>query len=274
METARTVADAFGLLAGTVVKGGCADCRGQRVGDGKIRGGDAAEGASCAGDFGHHGAAAGQPVDGVAVGDQVGCAGYGHCGMAEPVMVTQVSGELDRGILRRIDVVNGFHACRSRAGFGGIGTADDGVDIEIPHVGKRDDFRCVTAHDGWGSGFEPGENGGSCGSDAGGDRVQHPRMLHLVESVGDLREGILEERKECTHVDISGAGDGGRVDHVVRQEAHGCGSAGCQLRVGDQVDGHEVREGLRERSGVAYSRGCCFDPVAQVIDMRLGCTGL
>lgn len=69
LETARTVADAFGLLAGTVVEGGCADCRGQRVGDGKIRGGDAAEGASCAGDFGHHGAAAGQPVDGVAVGD-------------------------------------------------------------------------------------------------------------------------------------------------------------------------------------------------------------
>ena len=84
--------------------------------------------------------------------------------------------------------------------------------------------------------------GATISADAGGHRVEHPRLVQVVESLGDFGQCVLIERQQRAHVDVVRARDFRGFDHVVRQETHGHSAAGRQLRVGNQIDGHKIGE--------------------------------
>lgn len=86
----------------------------------------------------------------------------------------------------------------------------------------------------------------------------------------DLRQRILEERQQRTHIDVIGSRDFCSGDHVVRQIAHGRGAACGELRVGHQIDGYEIGERLRQRRLLAYVRDGLFDGGTQCAECVIG----
>ena len=107
----------IGHLARAVVQQRRGQRSGQRIGHRQIRGDHAAQRAACTDDFGHHRAAARQPVHGFAVGHQVGDAGHGHCTgdgsivrRMLGVLLGQIPGKCHRRTGCGIHVIDGFHS--------------------------------------------------------------------------------------------------------------------------------------------------------------------
>ena len=91
-----------------------------------------------------------------------------------------------------------------------------------------------------------------------------------MQFVCDLRQRVLEERQQRAHIDVVRSGDFGGGDHVIRQIAHGRGAARRKLRVGDEIDGHEIGERLRQRSLFVHVRDGLLDFRANRIDCGNG----
>ena len=136
-----------------------------------------------------------------------------------------------------LHAIDGFHS-----GGAVLGSVPHGFGIEPPHVRQRDYLGGVRANHGRGSGLEGLKNSGAGAADAGGHWVEHPRLVQVVESLGDFGQRVLIERQQRAHVDVVRARDFRGFDHVVRQETHGRSAAGRQLRVGNQIDGHKIGE--------------------------------
>ena len=250
----------IGHLARAVVQQRRGQRSGQRIGHRQIRGDHAAQRAACTGDFGHHRAAARQPVHGFAVGHQVGDAGHGHCTADGSivrrmlgVLLGQIPGKCHRRTGCGIHVIDGFHS-----GGAVFGSVPHGFGVEPPHIRQRDHLGSVCTNHSRGSGLEGLKNRGAGTPDACGHRVEHPRLVQIIESLRDFRQRVLIERQQRAHIDVVGARDFRGFDHVVRQEAHGRSAAGCQLCVGHQIDGHEIGERLGQRRHLAYAAhgGC------------------
>ena len=253
----------FGDLSGAVEMQGGGHRRGQRIGDGQIGADHAAQRAAGAGDLGHQGAAAGQSVIVRAVGDEIDGAGHGDRALAVGGMGGEVTGDATGRGNRGVHFVDGFHA-------GGAGRLFlGGVRIgQPPHTVEHDDLAGVAAHDGRRHVAERFEDGGARGPQSRRHGVEHPRFALVVQPAGDVRQGVLVERQQCADVDVGGATNGRDIQDVVRQITHRGGAAGGQLRVGHQVDGHEVRERLGQRRGVPYSVDRFRDASAQRMIVR------
>ena len=86
----------------------------------------------------------------------------------------------------------------------------------------------------------------------------------------DFRQRVLEERQQRAHVDVVRSGDFGGGDHIIRQIAHGRGAARRKLCVGNEIDGHEIGERLRQRRLLAYVHDGLFDGGTQCAECVIG----
>mgnify|MGYP006879769086 CR=1 FL=1 len=72
------------------------------------------------------------------------------------------------------------------------------------------------------------------------------------------------------YIDVVGAGDFCGGDYIIRQIAHGRGSAGGELRIGDQIDGYEIGERLCQWCLLTHVRDGLFDGGTQCAEFVIG----
>ena len=175
-----------------------------------------------------------------AVGDKVGSAGDGHGPSRE-------AGARHGGALGGVHRVGTVHSAGTVAGsvFGRVVP-------ESPQLSHGDDLRGVAAQDSGGILAHSLDELGAQAADADAHRIEHPRLAR--PRAGARRGGnrLLVDGQQGPQVNVHGPSQGCDAFALVGQIHHGRRAADGQLGVGDEVLGHGVGDGRRQRVRLAH----------------------